>query len=101
MGDTWAEQKTSSILTSIPGYSGYRDKEQRRDADKAVRDRIVAELQTRAHRVGQIATALANARRITEVGPVNDLQNQIRTVSDRVNTASYGYGGLFGPRDID
>jgi len=89
------------MLGSIPGYAGYRDKERRRDADKAVRDRLVAELRTRADRVGQIASALADARRITEVGPINDLQTRIRMLSDRVNTASYGYGGLFGTRDVD
>src|SRR3954452_7373796 len=101
MSDSWAETKTKGVLGSIPGYAGYRDKERRRDADKAVRDRLVAELKTRADRVGQLATSLADARRITEVGAINELQTRIRMLADRVNTASYGYGGLFGSRDID
>ncbi len=101
MGDTWAEEKTTSFLHSIPGYSGYRDKENRRDADKAVRNRLAEELANRAERVESIATGLANQRRIAEIGPVNDLASNIRYLRDRINTASYGYGGLFSNRDIN
>jgi len=101
MDETWAEQKRTGFLNSLPGYSGYRDKENRRDADKAVRNRLVDELATRAKRVESIATSLANQRRISEVGPVNDLATEIRYLRDRINTASYGYGGLFSNRDIN
>ena len=59
--DSWRKKKTRGFLSSIPGYSGYRDKENRRDADKSVRDRIVSELKARADRVGALATSLANA----------------------------------------
>lgn len=88
-------------LDRIPGYSGYRDKENRRDADRAVRDRLVAELTTRAERVERVAAGLADQRRIAEVGQVNRAAEAVRLFTDRVNTASYGYGGLFGQRDVD
>jgi hypothetical protein len=101
METSWAERSITRVLNAVPGYRGYRDKEDRRDADRAVRDRLVAELTGRAERVERVAQQLAEARRISDVGPVNDFASSIRHLADRVNTTSYGYGGLFSQRDID
>jgi hypothetical protein len=101
MSETWAERTASRLMNSIPGYTGYKDKESRRDADRVVRDRLAAALANSADRVERVATNLANARRIAEVGAVNDAAGSIRHLRDRIATASYGYGGLFSNRDID
>lgn len=101
MSQTWAERTATRLLSAVPGYTGYKDKESRRDADRLVRDRLARELESRADRLERVAGQLADARRISEVGPVNGLVAAIRHLRDRVNTASYGYGGLFGNRDID
>lgn len=101
MGDTWAERTTTRLLNAVPGYSGYRAKEDRRDADKSVRNRLAEELGSRAERIERIAAGLANQRKLSEVGPVNDLATSVRYLRDRINTASYGYGGLFSNRDIN
>jgi hypothetical protein len=101
MTDARAEQTLNRVLNKVPGYSGYRDKENRRDADRLVRDRLVAELSQRAERVERIALRAADERRILDVGPLNDIAGAIRHLSDRINTATYGYGGLFGNKDVD
>ena len=88
-------------LDRVPGYRGYREKEDRRDADRRVRDRIASDLDARAERVEAVARTLANQRRIAEIGPVDELAKSIRHLIDRVRTASYGYGGLFSDRTID
>lgn len=94
-------QKLVDTLNRIPGYTGYRVKEDRRDADRRIRERIAADLAGFAARVERIAAGRANARDIHAVGPIGDLASSIRLLSDRVATASYGYGGLFGDRDVD
>jgi hypothetical protein len=101
MTETWAERTANRVLNAIPGYAGYKDKESRRDADRVVRDRLASELASRADRVERVATQLAEQRRIGDVGPVNRFAAAIRLLRDRINTASYGYGGLFGNRDVD
>jgi hypothetical protein len=101
MTEARAERAVTRVLNAIPGYSGYRDKESRRDADRRVRDRLFAELNLRAERVERIAAKLADARKIREVGPVNALAGDIRHLANRINTATYGYGGLFGDRDVN
>jgi hypothetical protein len=88
-------------LDRVPGYRGYREKEDRRDADRRVRDQIAADLTARAERVEGVARSLANQRRLAEIAPVDELARSIRHLIDRIRTASYGYGGLFSDRDVD
>lgn len=90
-----------NLIQRVPGYRGYRQKEDRRNADRAVRDRIVFELDQRAARIEAVASALAAKRDLANVGTVNALARDIRALSTRVRTASYGYGGLFGDRDVN
>jgi hypothetical protein len=90
-----------NLLQRVPGYRGYRQKEDRRDADRAVRDKIVFELDQRASRVDSVAAGLAAKRDLANVGTVNALARDIRALSTRIRTASYGYGGLFSERDVN
>ncbi len=94
-------RRGASALRSFPGYAGYRAKEDRRDQDRRVRDHLVQEYGRQLGRVEQVARDLANDRKIMAVGPVDEFARAIRLLSDRINTASYGYGGLFSDRDID
>src|SRR6188472_460217 len=101
MDETRAEQTMNRWLNKVPGYGGYRDKETRRDLDRQVRNRLVAELTQRAETVERRAQQAADERRIQEVGPLNDLSGSIRHLANRINSATYGYGGLFGVKDVD
>jgi hypothetical protein len=104
MSSNWSQstqEKASGWLNSIPGYSGYKDKERRRDADKQVREKVAAALSAQADRVDQVARELATSRQLTAIGPVDALAKQLRHVIDRIATATYGYGGLFSDRPID
>ncbi len=94
-------RRGAATLQAFPGYSGYRDKEDRRDADRRVRDHLVQEYRRQLERVERIARDLADDRKIMAIGPVDDFARAIRHLSDRINTATYGYGGLFSDRDVD
>jgi hypothetical protein len=90
-----------SILDRIPGYNGYRRKEDRRDADRVVRDQIAAALDGMATRIERVASGFAAKRELEAIGPLNALTQELRLLGTRVQTTSYGYGGLFGNRDVD
>jgi hypothetical protein len=96
-----AERTIGGLLDRVPGYRGYRTKEDRRDADRRVRDHLVAAYSSQADRVERVARDLANQRRLAEIGPVDEFARTLRHFIDRVRTATYGYGGLFGDRDVD
>lgn len=95
------EQKARELLDRIPGYRGYRLKEERRDADRRVREAVADAFAAELLRVERIGRDLANARRLGEIGAVERASQAIRHFIDRVRTTTPGYGGLFGDRDID
>lgn len=104
MSSNWSKSSggsASGLLHAIPGYTGYKDKERRRDADKAVRDKVAAALSTQADRVDQIGRALAAQRQLAAIGQIDELSKLLRHLIDRVAHATYGYGGLFSNRPID
>src|SRR5215216_8149967 len=101
MDEARAELTLNRVLNKVPGYGGYRDKESRRDADRLVRARLVAELTQRAEKVERLAQAAADDRRFQDVSSFNSVAEAIRHLTNRVTTATYGYGGLFGSKDVD
>ncbi|HET8523091.1 MAG TPA: hypothetical protein VFL82_07655 [Thermomicrobiales bacterium] len=96
-----AGKKIGGMLDSIPGYKGYRDKEDRRDADHRVREQLALKLGAQTDRVETVARELANQRRLREIEPVDAFAQALHHLRDRVSTATYGYGGLFSDRDVD
>jgi len=95
------EQRISAALDRVPGYRGYRLKEERRDADRRVRAAVADAYAAELARVERIGRELANARRLGEITAVERASQAIRHFIDRVRSATPGYGGLFGDRDID
>lgn len=89
------------ILDRIPGYGGYRDKERRRDSDRAIRDSLALEYGQLADRLNRLARTLADERQILAVGVVDKPHKQLQSFIDRVRTASYGYAPLFSAAPVD
>ena len=98
--EVW-ERRVRDALERVPGYRGYRLKEERRDADRRVRAAVADAYAAELVRVERIGRELANARRLGEISAVERTSQAIRHYIDRVRAATPGYGGLFGDRDID
>lgn len=98
--DDWA-RRARETLDRIPGYRGYRLKEERRNADRRVREAVARAYAEQLARVEAIGRELATARRLGDIEPVERASQAIRHYIDRIRTATPGYGGIFGDRDID
>lgn len=99
--DSGLTGKIGGLLQSVPGYRGYKSKEERRDSDRRVRERVATAFAAQAERVERVGSDLAKARRLRDIGPVDEFAQTIRHLIDRISTASYGYGGLFSDRNVD
>jgi len=104
----WAKNAPSAgggrgpgILEKIPDYSGYRAKEGRRDEDKQVRLELARGYDQIAQRLADLQGELVRASRFAEIGNVERVEKALRLFTDRLRTATYGYGGLFSARSID
>lgn len=94
------ERKIRSTLDSIPGYRGYRSLEDRRDDDRRLRETIASEISSSAATLTRAGAEMVAKRQLQQVSSVERLVADTRHLSDRVRTATYGYGGLFSTRDV-
>jgi hypothetical protein len=79
----------------IPGYSGYVDKERRRDIDKLHRTHLADRLRSIKTPLTDIVRELSSTGRLFEVGPIDRIIKKLDKIENRVRFASYGYAGFF------
>jgi len=84
-----------ALVSKIPGYKGYKEKELRREADKLLREHIANRLRTVKTQLNGLQTDLIGAGKIDLLDESGSAATQIQTFIDRLRTASYGYAGLF------
>lgn len=83
------------ILSKLPGFQGYIERQKRRDADKLLRETVAGRFEEQYQRVSALQRDFISQG---EIGYVDDLEAaaiKLRTFADRVRRASYGYSGLF------
>ncbi len=83
------------ILSKIPGFGGYVERQARRDSDKLLRDTIFTRFRELE---GQVSAIQRDFISQGEIGYVDDMEAaaiKLRTFADRVRTAPRGYSSLF------
>ncbi len=90
-GRNWLERLSSKI----PGYSGYVDRERRRDIDKLHREHLADRLRALKSPLTDVIRELTGSGRLFEVGPVDAAIKRLDHLENRVRFASYGYAGFF------
>ena len=83
------------LVSKIPGYKGYKDKEMRREADKLLRLQVAAQLDDQRKRISELQVQLVNQAQILYVDDLERAVSKTQLLIDRIKTASYGYAGLF------
>ncbi len=89
------------LLEKIPGVSGYKKKEDRRDTDKIVREAIAQRFEEQWSRISAIQRDLLKTGGLAYIADLESAAIKIRQFIDRVKTASYGYGGLLDAVKVD
>jgi len=95
------EKLLEKIMLAVPGFSGYKEREQRREADKIIRNFLYSKLQEARNGLQDIYQVLGENRVPDALHPIDRLMAVFDRVSERVNHASYGYAGFFDSIKID
>lgn len=83
------------LLGKIPGFNGYFDREQRRAADKLLRETVAARYAEQWQRISALQRDLISQGGLAYVDDLEGAAIKLRQFIDRVRTASYGYAGFF------
>jgi hypothetical protein len=83
------------ILKKIPGFGGYQERQDRRAADKMLREVVADRFQELEQRVSALQRELLRQGAIELIYDLEAAAIKLRTFADRVRRATYGYSGLF------
>jgi hypothetical protein len=83
------------LASNIPGFGGYIERQNRRDADKLLRDTVSRRFEEQWKRTSQLQTDMVSNGMIAYVDDLEKAALQLRTFIDKITTAPRGYAGLF------
>jgi hypothetical protein len=83
------------LASYIPGFGGYVERQNRRDADKLLRDTVARRFEDQWKRASQIQEEMVSNGMIAYVDDMEKAAIQMRTFIDRISTAPRGYSGVF------
>lgn len=83
------------LASFIPGFSGYIERQNRRDADKLLRDTVARRFEELHKRASQLQTELVGAGKIEFVDDMEKATIKLQTFIDKISRAPRGYSGLF------
>lgn len=92
---TDSQDAFKKLASHIPGFSGYVERQNRRAADKLMRETIADRFEEHWKRASALQTDMINEGMIAYIDDIERAVIQIRTLIDKVRTASYGYSGVF------
>ena len=79
----------------IPGFKGYIERQNRREADKLLRDTVARRFDEQLQRTSQIQVDMVSQGMIQYVDEMEKAALKLRTFIDKISTAPRGYSGLF------
>lgn len=83
------------LLSKLPGFSGYIERENRRSSDKVIRETVAKRCEAIWSRISSIQRALIKGGDLQSAGDMESAAIKLRQFIDRVQKASYGYSGFF------
>ena len=90
-----SDRSLERIMLQLPGFRGYKVREERREADRIVRDYIYRALKGARDDLMACSQLLSNAGTPELMEPTNQLIAKLDRIVEKVNRASYGYSGFF------
>jgi hypothetical protein len=83
------------LVSYIPGFGGYVERQNRRDADALLRETVARRFEEQWSRISNLQAELVSNGMIKYVDDVEKAALALRTFIDKIKTAARGYSGLF------
>ena len=83
------------LASKIPGFDGYIERQNRRAADKLLRETIADHFEQLYQRISALQTDFVSQGELLYVDDLEKAAIKIRTFIDKIRRATYGYSGFF------
>jgi hypothetical protein len=84
-----------TIVRKVPGFKGYFEKQDRRAADKLLREKLVREFEGQLSEFSRLQVKLVDAGGIKYMSRLQSINTRLQTLIDKIESAPQGYTGLF------
>lgn len=98
---TGQDDLLGKIRSTLAGFVGYVDREQRRQSDRILREAVANRYEEQWSRISEIQREFVAEGQLELVDDLEAAAIKLRACIDRIRTASYGYAGLFDPVRIN
>lgn len=92
---TGSQDIFKKLASYVPGFNGYVERQNRRAADKLLRETVARRFDELYKRGSFLQTELIKLGKLEFVDDMESAVIKIQTVMDKVRTATYGYSGFF------
>lgn len=82
------------ILKSLPGFKGYIDRENRRDADRLLREKVAHDFEALWRRISELQKDILNQGGLMYMDDLENAALKLRVFIDRVKAATFGQAGM-------
>ena len=89
------------LMRKIPGFAGYKDREERRQADQMQRAHVADSLARERDRIASVAQQQMSSGSLQGLDALDKVQGLCDRVIDRIRHAAQGYGAFFDAVRID
>jgi hypothetical protein len=89
------------LFSKIPGFSGYVERENRRAADKILREAVADRFEELWQRISSIQTDLISSGGLEFIDDIERAAIKMRQFIDRIRHASYGYSPFFNATKVN
>ncbi len=83
------------IARKIPGFKGYLENNDRRDADRMLRETLVRGLEEQHREFTSVQKDIVTSGGIAHMETLSSIDSRMRMFIDRIESAAQGYAGLF------
>lgn len=83
------------LVSRIPGYSGYKEKEKRREADALLREHLAREFEAQWARINDLRSQMLVGPAMTYLDDLGRAGRRLQTLIDKIKAAAQGYAGFF------
>ena len=90
-----AQDGLTKLIAKLPGFKGYMERSSRRAADKLLRDQVALKFSELVARSSRLQVDIAEAGQLDFLDDMEKVGRKLRTFTDRIKNASYGYSGFF------
>lgn len=92
---TGSDDLLGKVRSFLSGFVGYVERDQRREADRILRQEVAQRYEVQWSRISELQRELISAGSLEYVDDLEAAAIKLRGFIDRVSGATYGYAGFF------